>query len=356
MELDKVVVIIPALNPDEKLLKTLSQLMDAGYGKIILVNDGSRKEQEHIFGEALKIGTERGVALDVLKHSVNLGQGRAYKTAFNFYLEKYPDAAGVIQCDADGQHHIDDVLECTRLLLERKTEFILGVRDFDSPNVPFRSRFGNKCTSVVLNLFCGINVRDTQTGLKGIPSLLIPYLMETPGERFEYATSVLLEVKKRDVPITQFPIQTIYINGNESSHFNPLLDSIRIYSMLLRYILSSLSAFVIDIALFALFVRMFRPVIRQNYILAATYLAKCFSCTYTFFVNRRMVFGSRGKLASAGWKFVLLCILQATASSLLVQYFFGMLQWNEIIVKVIVDTVLFFVSFVVQQKWVFAKK
>ncbi len=356
MELDKVVVIIPALNPDEKLLKTLSQLMNAGYEKIILVNDGSRKEQEYIFEEALKMGTERGIALDVLKHSVNLGQGRAYKTAFNFYLGKYSEAAGVIQCDADGQHHIDDILECTRLFLERENEFILGVRDFDSPNVPFRSRFGNKCTSVVLNVFCGINVRDTQTGLKGIPSVLIPYLMETPGERFEYATSVLLEVKKREIPITQFNIQTIYINGNESSHFNPLLDSIRIYSLLLCYVLSSVSAFVIDIVLFALFVRIFSPVIRENYILVATYLAKCFSCTYTFFINKRLVFCSNGKFISTGWKFVLLCILQATASSLLVKYFFSVLQWNEIIVKIIVDTLLFFVSFVVQQKWVFAKK
>lgn len=355
MDLEKIVVIIPALNPDEKLLRILSQLIGSGYKKIILVNDGSKKEQEYIFEEALKMGEERGASLDILKHNVNLGQGRAYKTAFNFLLGKYSDSAGIIQCDADGQHHIEDILECTRLLLERKNEFILGVRDFNSPNVPFRSRFGNKCTSMVLNIFCGIRVKDTQTGLKGIPYFLIPYLVETPGERFEYATSVLLEVKKRDVAITQFDIQTIYINGNESSHFNPLLDSIRIYSLLLRYILSSLSAFIIDITLFALFVQIFRPMISQNYILAATYLAKCFSCTYTFFVNKRLVFSSKGKFFSTAWKFVLLCILQATASSLLVNYFFGILGWNEILVKIIVDTFLFFISFIVQKEAVFSK-
>ena len=103
-----------------------------------------------------------------------------------------------------------------------------------------------------------MDLKDTQTGLKGIPKSFIPKLLETPGERFEYASSCLLEIKKQGLEILQFPIKTIYINGNETSHFNPLLDSIRIYSLILKYLISSLSAFIVDIVAFSLFLAIFK--------------------------------------------------------------------------------------------------
>lgn len=123
---------------------------------------------------------------------------------------------------------MEDINRCAELLRRNPDKFILGIRDFLDKSIPFRSRFGNSCTSWVFKFFCGLDLKDTQTGLKGIPASFIPTLMETPGERFEYASSVLLKTKRQGVEILQFPIQTIYINGNETSHFNPLLDSVRI--------------------------------------------------------------------------------------------------------------------------------
>lgn len=68
-------------------------------------------------------------------------------------------------------------------LRQNPEKFILGVRDFSDKTIPFRSRFGNHCTTLVFRLFCGLDISDTQTGLKGIPVSFIPPLMETPGER-----------------------------------------------------------------------------------------------------------------------------------------------------------------------------
>lgn len=351
---EELVVIIPAYNPDEKLIQTLRALDRAGFSKIILVNDGSGEECVNIFNEAVKIleSLPGGV---LLKHSVNLGQGRSYKTAFNYYLDYFQDTIGVIQCDADGQHHIEDVCMCAKLLLEHPTEFIIGVRDFKHKGIPFRSRFGNICTSIVFKYFCGINLTDTQTGLKGIPKDIIYYLMEAVGERYEYATSVLLEVKKHNVPIRQFGIKTIYINGNESSHFNPILDSVRIYSVLLKYIAVSLSAFIIDIVLFTFFISILKPLLSHNYIVVANYTAKVFSCSYSFFANKNLVFVCKGKKAKTFLKFAFLCLVQASISSFAVSGLYRMLYWNESFLKVIVDSVLFWVSFKVQQKWVFVQ-
>ena len=159
-----------------------------------------------------------------------------------------------------------------------------------------------------------MDLKDTQTGLKGIPKSFIPILMETPGERFEYASSCLLETKKQGVEILQFPIKTIYINGNETSHFNPFLDLVRIYSLILRYLISSLSAFIVDIVAFSIFLVIFKGMMPEIYIFFSTYMAKVISCTYSFLVNKNLVFEHHGKGISTAFKWIVLCVVQATMS------------------------------------------
>lgn len=351
-----VVIMIPAYNPDEKFIAFLENLKRAEYEHIIVIDDGSREDTKHYFSEARDI-----YHCHVITHSMNLGQGRAYKSGFNYYLSElagggYSGTLGVIQCDCDGQHHIEDIDRCAGLLRQNPARFILGVRNFSDKSIPLRSRFGNNCTSLVFKLFCGLDLKDTQTGLKGIPASFIPALMETPGERFEYASSVLLETKKQGVEILQFPIQTIYINGNETSHFNPLLDSVRIYSLILKYMMSSLSSFIVDIVLYSIFISLMRNISTEYYIIAATYFAKIFSCTYGYAINKNLVFGNRGRSAVTAIKFFLLCILQSTCSGFITREFVFMTQWNEVFCKIMVDTLLFFISFQIQNRWVFSHK
>lgn len=185
---------------------------------------------------------------------------------------------------------------------------------------------------------------------------MVKYLIEAPGERYEYATSVLLEVNKRSIPIYQFDIETIYINNNESSHFNPILDSIRIYSLLLKYMLASLSAFIIDIVMFAFFVSLYSFSFSEKYIVLATYSSKILSCSYSYIINKKLVFETQGKHLIYVLRFVLLCIVQASISALLVTCLFRWFMQNEVLTKVVVDAVLFFFSFKLQQRWVFQKK
>lgn len=354
---DDVVVIIPAYNPDKKFVEFVSGLSSYGYKHILAVNDGSRDDTLNYFMEA-----EVRFGVKILSHSINLGQGRAYKTGFNYYLSKaktgceYAGTIGVIQCDCDGQHCVEYINRCADLLRKNSNSLILGVRDFSGKNVPFRSRFGNECTNLVFRIFCGIDIRDTQTGLKGIPISFIPALMETPGERFEYASSILLETKKQGMEILQFPIRTIYINGNETSHFNPLTDSVRIYSLILKYMFSSFSAFVVDIAIFSIFLRITYGWLPKSYIIVSAYAAKIFSCTYSFFINKNFVFRSRAKGISAKLKYFTLCVIQASFSAFLTNAMADGLQWNEVLSKIIIDILLFFVSFQVQNRWVFGIK
>ena len=110
----RVTAIVPSLNPDERLPKVIEGLVGAGFGRIIIVDDGSREDRRHFFDEALEIGGERCV---FLRHSRNLGKGRALKTAFNWFLNNQDGDVGVVTLDADGQHTPADVLRCAEALI-----------------------------------------------------------------------------------------------------------------------------------------------------------------------------------------------------------------------------------------------
>ena len=79
--LDKVVIIIPSLNPNEQIITLVENLKVHGFQHIIVINDGSVTECSPYF-QLL----EKEHHCKVLKHAVNLGKGRALKDAFNYIL------------------------------------------------------------------------------------------------------------------------------------------------------------------------------------------------------------------------------------------------------------------------------
>ena len=123
--------------------------------------------------------------------------------------------------------------------------------------IPFKSKYGNKITTFVVKLFCGMKISDTQTGLRAIPASFMSQILTTPGERFEYEMNMLID-SKYACPIIELPIQTIYESkDNHKTHFDPIRDSYRIYKifgkMFLHYTISSLSSCVVDLLLFSMF-------------------------------------------------------------------------------------------------------
>ena len=105
--INDVCVIIPAYNPDEALFLKFAKEVLNNFSKIVVVNDGSKEEYNSTFEKIANLD-ER---IQVLKHSVNMGKGRALKTAFNYVLNEYPDCIGVVAADCDGQHGIEDVIK-----------------------------------------------------------------------------------------------------------------------------------------------------------------------------------------------------------------------------------------------------
>lgn len=343
------VILIPALNPDEKMVRLVNELKDNGFENIIIVNDGSEKKYEQYFERTRENGAI------VLKHCVNLGKGRALKTGFNEFLNSFGYLKGVITVDADGQHKLEDIKQINEKLLKNSNKLILGSRNFDGENVPFRSKFGNKITRSIFSFLTGVKVQDTQTGLRGIPTEYITKLMNIPGERFEYEMNMLMETKKNGIEIIEEDISTIYEENNKSSHFNPLVDSYRIYMIFFKYMMSSLISFIVDIGLYKIIFEIFKNIAGIYVIAISTIGARIVSSFVNYKINKNTVFRTSNK--SSIIKYYILCIIQMLVSAGGVSYVYNLVgEKNEILIKIIVDIILFFVNFKIQKEWVFRRE
>ena len=351
----KTSVILPSYNPSKKILNVVDELIKIGFDDIIIVDDGGSSDTLPIFEELKKISQ-----CTVLHHEINKGKGRALKTGFTYFLENRNGYCGVITADDDGQHTPEDILRCAKLM-EEKNKAIFGVRDFKAAGIPWKSRFGNRTTSLVFKFCCGITLSDTQTGLRALPCSYLNTIIGIKGERFEYETNMLLEMKQSSLEFQEEKISTIYENGNKSTHFNPIKDSIKIYAVIAKFLISSLSCSLIDIGIFT-FINLlpFTLISERERIAIAYIIARIISSLVNFIANHKAVFRSENNISIAIIKYYLLCVVQLFLSYMLVLGFsslFSLQQsiWQTVI-KMFVDTFLFFISFVLQREWVFKNK
>lgn len=337
-------ILIPAYNPDEKLFDVVSGLVSLGFKNIVVVNDGSESSLQF---EMLR----RIEHVCVVPHPFNKGKGAALKTGFKYILEHLPrNIRTVITVDADGQHLCEDVVRVAERSLISPDALCLGVRSFDGA-VPLKSEFGNRLTSFVLEQAQDIRLSDTQTGLRAYPANFAARALSASGEHYEFELNCIVLAGTERVPIVELPICTVYIEGNESSHFRPILDSIRVYSVFSRYLLTSSVSFAVDFVLFYMFF------LAGVGVFGSTIVARACSATFNFWGNKYLVFGSRGKVRStmieaAGY--TALAGFIAVISAFFVEVLHNYSPLHVLLIKIVVDVFLFFVSYLVQKGVVFS--
>jgi glycosyltransferase involved in cell wall biosynthesis len=333
------VVLIPAWNPTEDLCSFVAELFGVGFSVVVVVDDGSDSSCQEVFDSLA------GAGVHVLRHAVNLGKGRALKTGLNFVLDRFPDSSGVVTADADGQHRVEDVVRVAEALEISPRRMVLGCRQFGGA-VPLRSRFGNVVTRWVFRFVTGKRVSDTQTGLRGFPVALLPELMGLPGERYEYEMTVLGHLCRNGSAVVEVPIATVYLDGNQSSHFDPIRDSMRIYFVLLRFYASSLMAAGIDFAGFSVAFALTHDVL-------TSFVVGRLSSLANYLLNKRYVFHSDTSIGGSLGRYYLLVVAIATVSYGAIRGLAGYFGWNVFAAKVVVETLLSLASFAVQRTFVF---
>lgn len=351
--MNDVVILIPAYNPNHRLIDLVKDLELSGFKKILVINDGSLKKYQKVFLEL-----EKKSSCLVLEYSENKGKGYAIKYGINYYLENLKNAyKGIVTVDDDYQHEPDDIKNIALKLLGNQDSLILGVRDFKTKGLPFGNKFGNKLTSLIFRFLYGTKISDTQTGLRGIPNRYLNLCLEASGKRFEYEMNMLISFIKNKKNVLCIPIKTIYHKKNNTM-FNNVINGLSIYKALfseyIKYGLTSLFAAFIDIIIFTAFLSIFNNLNANFIIIMGTFTARIVSAFVNFNLTKYLVFKSHEKSENLLVKFYLHNFINMIASATLVLILHNLFpNVLETIFKVIVDTTIYIVGYKIQKKYIF---
>lgn len=340
--MNKYCIVIPAYQPSNNLIELITSLKDKRIHKIVVVNDGSDKSCNEIFETVKNLPK-----VVLLEHAFNLGKGQALKTAFNYIcLNKETELFGVITADADGQHLSKDILKCATALENNPTKLVLGCRVFDK-DVPLRSRFGNILTASLVNLMVvgGGKLTDTQTGLRGIPLSFLKDILKISSTGYEYEMKMLM-LATRELQILEIPIETVYLDNNKSSHFNPLIDSFLIYFTLFRFSINSILTSFIDFIVFSIIIFF------SNSLVFAIAGARFVAGIFNFTVNKYVVFKTKGKILKELIKYTLLVMFLGICSYYGVKLLV-LVGANVYLSKILVESIIFLSSFFIQRFFIF---
>lgn len=345
------ILLVPAYRPGQELVRMIADVLcqDGGrrFRRVVLVDDGSGAEYSEVFDAARANGN-----VSIVRHAVNLGKGAALKSGFNHCLVEWPDAAGVVTADADGQHTAPDILRVADALEAHPAQVVLGIRRFDK-GVPSRSRVGNLVTRAVFRAVTGISLHDTQTGLRGWPRAYCASCLRIRSNGFDFELECLLRARSGpgewQAPL-QVTIQTVYAEGNRSSHFDPLLDSMRIYFVFLRYCASSSLAAVVDSLTFYLALGLWGD------ILLSQACGRVAGVLIVFGLLRRFVFHARGSLAVSLAKYLVLVVVMALVSYGLIRSLHDVFGVPVLAAKLLAEGTLFLGNFAIQREFVFARR
>lgn len=341
MALGNFVVLIPAYQPGPDFPGLVADLARAGVDRIYVVDDGSGIRFRARFDEAAAHPQVR-----VSRHAVNLGKGAALKTGINAILCDYPGVPVVVTADADGQHAPDDIIAVAQLACANSGAMVMGARVF-AKDVPLRSKFGNEATKIVLRIVAGQKLSDTQTGLRALPGRLLPDLLKIPSQGYEFELDMLLLSRNQRLRILEQPIRTIYLDGNASSHFNPLLDSMRIYFVLLRFAMISMCTALLDNLLFsAVYAYTGSKALSQI-------VGRLGAVAFNFTSVKRMVFNSRGRVMREFLQYVTLVAVSGTISYFMIVLFTSRFGWGVLRSKLTAEGILFLANFLVQRDIIF---
>jgi exopolysaccharide biosynthesis protein/putative flippase GtrA len=229
-------------------------------------------------------------------------------------------------------------------------DIVLGTRDLSQSDVPLASKIGNLFSAIYYRLKTGRLLKDTQTGLRGIPARHFDFALDVEGDRYDYEMRFLEQMNEKDIAYRTVDIETIY-EKDRVTHFRAVSDSYVVYRTLVKNIASSLLSAIVDITSFMLLAHV------GNSIFSATVIARVISGIFNFSLNKVWVFEMKDSRNTSieSLKYLALFIMQMTFSGLLTDELSTVLNFHNglLLSKILVDCFLFVTSFIVQRFWIF---
>lgn len=332
-------IIIPAVDPGLSLRELVDAIGATAQRPVILIDDGSTCTEAIALFESLKLRDH----VTVITHACNKGKGAAIKSGIE-HAQKI-DAPFVVTADADGQHLPDDILRIHDIA-KTTDRFCVGAREF-GPDVPFRSRLGNIVTRALFNLASRNPVTDTQSGLRAIPARWYSPFLDINLNRYEFEMLSLYRVTQQEA-VLSVPITTVYEDGNPTSHFRPIIDSSRIYFVLLRYCTVGPTISVAEAIVFFILSRLMDPV-------GGFWLARSASVAIYFIAMRKVVFRSRDNIVKQAFLYIALVLANVFATSYVIAGFSERFD-APVYGYLLSSIVLAGLNFIIQKRFVFVSE
>ncbi len=194
---------------------------------VIVVDDGSSDDTSAIAEAA---------GATVLRNEVNLGKGASLRRAMEWLTERRFSHA--LSMDGDGQHLGTQVPLLVEASRRQPEALIVGERVFDHEIVSSIRLFGNRFANRWVEIACGRQVPDTQSGFRVYP-IAATLALATRDDRFAFETEVLIRAVRGGLEVVGVPVETYYPPADErESQYRPFKDSLRIVAVVLRLILS----------------------------------------------------------------------------------------------------------------------
>jgi uncharacterized protein (DUF2062 family) len=226
---DRLWCAIPVYNNGDTLRGVVEGCL-AVLRNVVVVDDGST--------DADVPALLTGLDVTLIRHEENLGKGAAILNALGYVSSQ--GGLYMVTVDADGQHDPEDLGKFIPLMMGGEDSLIVGCRDFNTENVPERSRFGRKFANFWLRVETGVRLDDCQSGFRAYPVRHMSG-MTFLGTRYDFEAEVLTRLAWAGVKIKSVDIGVRYPPSDERvSHFRPFMDNLRISLMHTRLVVRRL--------------------------------------------------------------------------------------------------------------------
>lgn len=207
---DRVFIVIPAYNESKIIGSVLSDLKNAGWTNIVVVDDCSR---DNTYG----VVREHDVFL--LHHVINRGQGAALKTGIDFALHR--GAQIIVTFDADGQHCAEEINHIIKPIINGRADVALGSRFLGTTsNTPFIKVVMLRIGIIFTWVFSGVLLTDTHNGFRAF-SRRAAMKLEIRQDRMEHASEIIDEIYKKRIKFVEVPVTIRYTEYSIKHGQNP---------------------------------------------------------------------------------------------------------------------------------------
>lgn len=208
-------VVIPLYN-EATVIAGVVEGLRAAFPNVVCIDDGSRDGSG---GIALAAGAH------LVTHPINLGQGAALQTGFEYALER--GARFVVTFDADGQHRVEDAAAMVRRARDEDLAIVFGSRFLDDRTDPgILKKIVLKTAVAVTNLTTRTRLTDAHNGLRVIREDALRRI-KLRQDRMAHGTEIVVQLGRTGLPYAEQPVEVIYSDYSKAKG-QSLLNSVNI--------------------------------------------------------------------------------------------------------------------------------